>query len=149
MKNNLIIFVAGISLHVACGSEHQTSAPSAGEALPAYKTVINYEELKTETYNPNGKSIFMFGASWCGPCKVLKPKLETLAKESEGFDDFIVVYVDHDAHTKIVQAQGVTTLPTVKVYNEGKVVGKQTGGTADVGIIRQFLNKIRPARFRK
>jgi len=73
--------------------------------------VFNYEKNKEWKYEGNLPAIIDFYASWCGPCRMLSPKVEGIAKQYAGK---IVVYkVDTDAEQLLAQNMGISSLPTL------------------------------------
>jgi len=74
--------------------------------------VANYEANPTEwKYLGDKPCIIDFYASWCGPCKVVAPILEELAKE---YDGQIYIYkVDTEAEQELAGAFGIRSIPTI------------------------------------
>jgi thioredoxin 1 len=66
-----------------------------------------------------------FGATWCGPCKALKPILEGLAPAYAG--RVKMVYVDADKSKATAVKYGVTSLPTVVLVKGGAEKGRIIG----------------------
>jgi thioredoxin 1 len=64
-----------------------------------------------------GPVLVDFHATWCGPCKVLAPIVEKLADEFEG--KLKVGKVDIDVAPKIAAKYGITSVPTVIVFENG------------------------------
>ena len=60
-----------------------------------------------------------FYAEWCGPCKMLGPVLETL--------DIEVIKVDVDIHNELAIKNGVMSVPTVFIYQNGEIKDKFIG----------------------
>ncbi len=77
-----------------------------------------------------------FWAEWCGPCRILKPVLEKLAKEY----DFILAKVNVDMNPNIAQEFGVHGIPDVKIIINGKVVDEFVGALPEPKI-REILSK--------
>lgn len=72
-----------------------------------------------------GRSVILFGASWCMPCRALKPILEKLATE---YPDYQFFYVDVDsADADFVAEQEIRSVPTVKVVVDGEVKATLNG----------------------
>jgi len=74
--------------------------------------VANFEKNPTEwKYLGDKPCIIDFYASWCGPCKMVAPIMEDLAKE---YDGQIYIYkVNIDAEQEIVSAYGIQSIPTI------------------------------------
>ena len=66
-----------------------------------------------------------FGAEWCGPCRTLGPIIEELATEYEG--RVVVGKVDVDNNQEFSAKYGVRNIPTVLMFKDGEVVGRQVG----------------------
>jgi thioredoxin 1 len=66
-----------------------------------------------------------FWATWCGPCRMLGPIIEEISKDFEG--KAIVGKVDVDANQEFAAKYGVRNIPTVLVFQNGEVVGRQVG----------------------
>jgi len=93
-------------------SEVKKSAPIHLTKAEFLSKVANFETDPTEwKYLGDKPCIIDFYATWCGPCKMVAPILEDLAKE---YDGQIYVYkVDVDAEPAIAAAFGVQSIPTI------------------------------------
>ena len=65
-----------------------------------------------------------FTASWCPPCRVMKPVLAELAAER---DDLRVVQLDVDEHQRTAAQYAVLAMPTFLVFRDGREVGRLVG----------------------
>ena len=86
----------------------------------------------------SGKVLVDFFATWCGPCRMLGPVLESLdAKE-----DFKVqiVKVDTDEAPELAMAFNVQTIPTLFFFSEGKAVRTYSGFLRE-DQVREFCKK--------
>jgi len=69
-----------------------------------------------------------FWAEWCGPCRMLAPVLEQLAKDYDG--RVRVGKLNVDDHSAIATRYGVMSIPTLLLFKEGKVVEQYIGSTS-------------------
>ncbi len=65
-----------------------------------------------------------FYASWCGPCKALAPTIDELAAESPHAR---VVKIDIDDSPELASRYGVSSVPSLMVFKDGRITAKQTG----------------------
>lgn len=98
-----------------------TSKTSTGDKNP---TGLTMEEFKKLTA---GKTPVLvdFTATWCGPCKILKPRIKDLEKKNKG--NLKVIYIDVDKNKELSNALKVRAIPLVHVYKNGKLVQESTG----------------------
>ena len=68
-----------------------------------------------------------FGAAWCGPCKMVEPLMEELAKEYEG--RVVVGKCDIEGNSDIALKYGIRNIPAILYLKGGEVVEKQVGAT--------------------
>ena len=72
-----------------------------------------------------GKTVLVdFWATWCGPCRMIAPVLEEVAKERP---DVTVCKVDVDEERELALEYGVSSIPTLLVFRDGKVVNQSIG----------------------
>lgn len=71
------------------------------------------------------KIILKLGTVWCGPCKVLNPIFEKVARENTS--DVQMYTMDVDQNREMAMTLGVRSVPTIKVINGGNVVGTKVG----------------------
>lgn len=77
-----------------------------------------------------------FFATWCGPCKMIAPKLEAMEKE---FTKVVFLKVDVDELEDLSQSEEVSAMPTFKLYKAGVAVETIVG--ASEAKIRECLEK--------
>lgn len=87
----------------------------------------------------NNSVVFVdFFASWCGPCKMLSPVVEQLADAYQDKAAFIKVDVDQQEH--LASQYNVSTIPTVLLIKDGKIV-EQSIGFKGYPVLEQMLTK--------
>lgn len=73
----------------------------------------------------NGVVLVDFWATWCGPCKMLAPNVEEIAKEYEG--RAVVGKVDVDENPELAERFGIMSIPALFVFVNGEVKEKLIG----------------------
>lgn len=66
-----------------------------------------------------------FWAEWCGPCKLIGPVVEELAKEYDG--KAVIAKVDVDSNPAVSAKYGIRSIPTLLFFKNGEIVDKQIG----------------------
>ena len=85
-------------------------------------TDANFKELVLDSDKP---VMVDFWAAWCGPCRMVGPIIEQLSEEYDG--KAVVGKVDVDTNQEYAAKYGVRNIPTVLVFQNGEVVGRQVG----------------------
>jgi thioredoxin 2 len=68
-------------------------------------------------------------APWCGPCRVISPALEALARSRAGQIKLVKVNVDES--TRVAGRHGVQSIPTLLLVDDGVVVARQVGAAPE------------------
>ncbi|MFA6973401.1 MAG: thioredoxin [Parcubacteria group bacterium] len=78
-----------------------------------------------------------FWAPWCGPCQMMGPIIEDLAKQMEGRAK--VGKINVDEHSETAQKYGIMSIPALKIFKGGKVV-KEFVGVQNVDALKEALS---------
>ena len=78
-----------------------------------------------------------FWAEWCGPCKMIAPILEEVAKEYEG--KVVIAKIDVDANQDIPAKFGVRGIPTLILFKNGVAAAQKVGALAK-GQLTTFID---------
>ena len=92
----------------------------AGKPVPVTDATFDAEVIKSST-----PVIVDFWAPWCGPCKMIAPVLEEVAKEKDG--SVKVAKLDVDENPQTAQRFGVMSIPTLIVIKDGREVNRVVG----------------------
>ncbi len=83
-----------------------------------------------------GLTIIDFWAPWCGPCRMISPIIEELAKDYEG--KILVGKVDVDQNPQISVKYGIRSIPTILFLKNGQVIDKQIGATSKQALVNKI-----------
>lgn len=75
-----------------------------------------------------------FYADWCGPCKVMAPVLDELARETTG--EVLIAKLDTDASPQIAQRYGIRGIPTLILFQNGAEASRLTGAVGRTEILK-------------
>ena len=75
----------------------------------------------------SGVTLVDFWATWCGPCRMQAPILESFASEAEG--KVRVGKVDVDEEPSIAARYGISSIPTLIAFRDGQEIGRTVGVT--------------------
>lgn len=106
----------------------QTTPPKTSVEAAEPVKPLKSADFKSEVEDSKLPVVVDFYATWCGPCKLLKPNLDAVAKEFQGKVKF--AKVDIDQCRDLVQKYGITSVPSLLIFKDGKLkeikIGFQT-----------------------
>ena len=107
--------------------------------------VTNFEQEVLQKSH-NVPVVVDFWAEWCGPCRVLGPTLERLARENG--EAWTLAKVDTEQLPDVAQRYQVRSIPNVKLFVDGAVAGEFVGALPEYEV-RRWLEKALPGKFAK
>ena len=154
--NIIIVFCAtvGLGLLLGCSSEYPAKFPVTQTIYTLNQETLGNTNVSASTYKTKAKSLITLGkdqdladlvvkapgvvlidfyATWCGPCvkqgKVLH-QLENFASKKKAS----IIKVDVDQHEKLASLFDVSSLPTLMLIKNGKIVERQSGLASETRI---------------
>lgn len=85
---------------------------------------INNSNFEEEVLKSEKAVLVDFYAEWCGPCKMLAPVIDQIAKENE---DIKVAKINVDEAQELAEKYGVMSIPTIVVIKNGEEIKRQVG----------------------
>ncbi|KAI5621752.1 thioredoxin, mitochondrial [Silurus asotus] len=139
-------FSSSSSSHTSLNTSTHTRSflsPSCVLPLSSHRcisfNVQDHDDFTERVINSDLPVLVDFHAQWCGPCKILGPRLEKAIAKQKG--RVAMAKVDIDEHTDLAIEYGVTAVPTVIAMRKGDVID-QFVGVKDEDQLDSFVNKL-------
>lgn len=85
---------------------------------------ITKQNFENEVLNSKEPVLLDFWASWCGPCRMVSPTIEEIARETEGVK---VGKINVDEESELAAKYSIMSIPTIMVLKDGKVSATAVG----------------------
>jgi thioredoxin 1 len=112
----------------------------AKENPPAKVEVVNTSNLQ-EMLRSHPRLVVDFWAEWCGPCRMVAPVIEELAKEMAGKVSF--GKCDTDRNSRIAAGFGISAIPTIILFADGRIVDTIVGAYPIAAIRDRIMKAFR------
>src|SRR3989344_8895636 len=89
------------------------------------ETTLTDANFEQEVLNSDKPFLVDFWAEWCGPCKMVSPAVSQIAEELK--DHLKVGKLNVDENPKMTQMYQILSIPSLKVYKNGKIIGEIVG----------------------
>jgi len=100
----------------------------------------NFQSEVIESKNP---VLVDFWAPWCGPCQAMGPVIRELAEEFQS--RAVVAKVNVDDHQEIATRYGIQSIPTLMIFQNGKVVDQMVGTMPKSALAQKIEDQLQPA----
>ena len=101
------------------------------------KDITSTQQFEQDVLNSSNPVFVDFWAEWCGPCRAVSPAVEELSGEYKDKVDFVKVNVDQN--NELSQKYGIFSIPTLAIFENGKVIA-QTAGATSKDKIRSYID---------
>ena len=101
----------------------------------ASTTKVSDGNFSKEVLNSEKPVLVDFWAEWCGPCRMVGPVVEEIAKEYEGVK---VCKLNVDENQSTASRYGVMSIPTLILFENGKVKNKVTGYMPKAQLVKKL-----------
>lgn len=98
------------------------------------------ENFNAEVLKSNIPVLVDFTAEWCGPCRMLAPTIEELATELQG--KVKVGKLNTDDNINIAGKYGITSIPTLLLFQGGKVKAQRVGLCSKDDLLRMIQDSV-------
>ncbi len=98
--------------------------------------ILNDSNFNQEIANSKGVALVDFWAEWCGPCKMLAPVIEEIAKEFEGKAKICKLNVDESQ--KVASEFKIMAIPTIILFKDGKQVDRLVGLQSKQNLVKRI-----------
>jgi len=106
---------------------------SALDKPAAGMTLTDYTKL---TIGEKDKYILIdFTAKWCGPCQKMMPMLHKMAEQKK--DKLTLVKIDADQNKALLKEKGISAIPVLELYQNGKLVWKYNGFISEEDFLKE------------
>ncbi|MBO5105662.1 MAG: thioredoxin [Clostridia bacterium] len=89
----------------------------------------NFEEIK----NSEKRVLLDFYADWCGPCKMVAPIIDEIAKENP---QYVIGKINVDENPELAMEFGVSTIPNLVIMEGGEVINQIAGARPKANILK-------------
>ena len=100
---------------------------------------VNNKNFESEVLNSERVVLVDFFATWCGPCQMLSPVLETIANSRAEFD---IAKVDIDQAQELAKKYNIQVVPTMVIFKDGNAKETIQGFLSQVDIVAKVAKYI-------
>lgn len=120
-------------------SPYQRDPAHPGESQVSDNLIhVSDSDFEERVLKADGPVLVDYWAEWCGPCKMIAPIIEEIAKEYAG--RLTVAKLDIDSNSQTPQQYSVRGIPTLMIFKDGNVQGTKVGALT-MGHLKAFVEE--------
>ena len=100
---------------------------------------VSDDSFDSDVLKAEGSVLVDFWAEWCGPCKMISPALEEIAKEMDGRVQIAKMNIDDNPVTP--QKYGVRGIPTLMLFRDGQVAATKDGAVPN-NLLQEWVESV-------
>ncbi len=101
---------------------------------------ISEKDWEREVVSSEIPVLVDFWAPWCGPCRMLSPTIDEIAKEKKF--EIKILKVNVDENQSLAASNGIQSIPTLRIFKKGQVVQSTVGVQLKAALEELILNAI-------
>jgi len=102
-----------------------SNSQAATATTHSHTTHVSDASFENDVLKATGPVLVDFWAEWCGPCKMIAPALDEIARELNGKLTIAKINIDHNPQTP--KRYGVRGIPTLMLFKDGQVAATKIG----------------------
>ncbi|HEX8912305.1 MAG TPA: thioredoxin [Humisphaera sp.] len=121
-----------------CGTKLDGSAASPAAAAGGHPLEVTDESFARDVLGAGGKPVLLdCWAPWCGPCRMIAPVMEELARSAAG--RFVVAKLNTDENPETAGRYQIDAIPTMLIFKNGQLIDRLVGLQPKATIERKIL----------
>jgi thioredoxin 1 len=113
---------------------------AAGKPMDAGTTSVKENGMTEADFNQllrsNKYVLVDYNAKWCKPCKKMAPMLDAFIEKRK--EKIIFIKIDADENKDLLKQKGISSLPVLELYKDGKLAWKHEGEIDETGLIKEI-----------
>lgn len=128
-----ILFIGTlIGISIITGKKTEKKAEETKVEAESSVLSVTSSNFEQEVIKSDKRVLIDFYADWCGPCKILSPRVAEIAKENK---DIKVVKINVDENSELATQYNISAMPTLVVIEKGEEINRAVGALSKEKIL--------------